>query len=72
MCYQLTTQVKLLRDVGWNKEEGLSIPMSEPAGKTLGVAVWAIGSRVAELALTFGMKVLAYTRTAKILIMLKK
>lgn len=63
---QLTTQVKLLRDTGWNKEEGLSIPMSELAGKTLGVVgLGAIGSRVAELALAFGMKVLAYTRTAK-------
>ncbi len=63
---QLTTQVSLLRSAGWNKEEGLSIPMSELAGKTLGiVGLGAIGSRVAELALAFGMQVIAYTRTAK-------
>ncbi|MBX9597817.1 MAG: glycerate dehydrogenase [Burkholderiales bacterium] len=63
---QLTTQVSLLRDVGWSKEESLSIPMSELAGKTLGiVGLGAIGSRVAELALAFGMQVIAYTRTAK-------
>ena len=63
---QLTTQVALLRDAGWNKEEGLSIPMSELAGKTLGVVgLGAIGSRVAELALAFDMQVIAYTRTVK-------
>lgn len=63
---QLTTQVSLVRNTGWNKEEGLSIPMSELAGKTLGiVGLGAIGSRVAELALAFGMQVIAYTRTAK-------
>ena len=63
---QLTTQVSLLRNAGWNKEEGLSIPMSELAGKTLGiVGLGAIGSRVAELALAFDMQVIAYTRTTK-------
>jgi glycerate dehydrogenase len=63
---QLTTQVSLLRNAGWNKEEGLSIPMSELAGKTLGiVGLGAIGSRVAELALAFDMQVIAYTRTGK-------
>lgn len=63
---QLIPQVDYLRSSGWNKQAGLSIPMQEIAGKTLGIlGLGAIGCAVAKLALAFGMKVIAYNRTPK-------
>lgn len=44
----------------------LSYPISEIAGKTLGIyGLGSIGMAVARVALAFGMKVIAYTRTPK-------
>lgn len=45
----------------------LSYPISELAGKTLGIyGLGAIGISVARVALAFGMKVISYTRTPKV------
>ena len=45
----------------------LSFPISELAGKTLGIyGLGAIGISVARVALAFGMKVISYTRTPKV------
>lgn len=63
---QLVPQLYYLRTNGWNKQAGLSIPMQEVAGKTLGIlGLGEIGGATAKLALAFGMKVIAYNRTPK-------
>ena len=53
----------------WQRAEQfsyLSYPVRELAGKTLGIyGLGAIGTSVARVALAFGMKVIAYTRTPK-------
>lgn len=63
---QLIPQVDYMRQHGWSKKAGLAIPMHELFGKTLGViGLGAIGTEVANLALCFGMNVVAYNRTPK-------
>lgn len=63
---QLIPQVDHMRKHGWSKKAGLAIPMHELFGKTLGViGLGAIGTEVANLALCFGMNVVAYNRTPK-------
>lgn len=63
---QIIPQVDYMRNHGWSKKAGLAIPMHELFGKTLGVVgLGAIGTEVANLALCFGMNVVAYNRTPK-------
>ncbi len=63
---QIIPQVDYMRQHGWSKKAGLAIPMHELFGKTLGViGLGAIGTEVANLALCFGMNVVAYNRTPK-------
>lgn len=62
---------KMVSDGGWMKNgevEYFKYPVMEIAGKTLGIyGLGAIGSQVAKIALAFGMKVIAYSRTPKVL-----
>lgn len=57
------------KDGGWKKCKVFSpfeFPMRELAGKTIGIVGFgSIGENVAEIALAFGMKVLAYNRHKK-------
>lgn len=59
----------MVADGGWMKNgqvEYFKYPVMEIAGKTLGIyGLGAIGSAVAKIALAFGMKVIAYSRTKK-------
>lgn len=59
---------KIVRDGGWTGVPGIAyqkIPCMELAGKTVGVyGCGAIGKRFGELCRAFGMRVLAYRRSA--------
>ena len=59
---------KIVRDGGWTGVPGIAyqkIPCTELAGKTVGVyGCGAIGKRFGELCRAFGMRVLAYRRSA--------
>lgn len=59
---------KIVRDGGWTGVPGIAyqqIPCMELAGKTVGVyGCGAIGKRFGELCCAFGMRVLAYRRSA--------
>ncbi len=58
-----------VRAGGWKKSDTFSpfvFPLSELDGKVIGIVGYGnIGKKVAQLAMAFGMKVLAYTRTPK-------
>ncbi len=62
--------VSMVADGGWmknSKVEYFRYPAMEIAGKTLGIyGLGAIGTAVAKIALAFGMEVIAYSRTEKI------
>lgn len=65
-AWQIIPQLDHLRNKGWDKKIGFSLPIHEIAGKTLGiVGLGEIGQAIAKLAVAFGMKVIAYNRSQK-------
>lgn len=65
ICYHVDTHARSVRNGEWNKAADFSYrltPMFELDGKTMGiVGLGNIGMRVATIARTFGMKVIALT-----------
>lgn len=59
----------MVADGGWMKNgrvEYFKYPVAEISGKTIGIyGLGAIGSAVAKIALAFGMRVIAYSRTPR-------
>lgn len=69
MCNQVGRHSESVMNGDWCREKNFSYwltPLSDISGKTLGIIGYgSIGSKVAEIALAFGMKVLVYSRTKK-------
>src|SRR4051812_44214708 len=69
LCHQVALHDRAVRDGEWSGQPDFSIrktTLVELAGKTMGIAGYGrIGRRVGELALAFGMNVLAYDPVAQ-------
>ncbi len=66
LATNLPKQLEALNTTGWSKQTALAIPMSELAGKIIGiVGLGTIGQEVARIAHAFNMIIVGYSREEK-------
>lgn len=68
LSFNFKRQIQHVNAYGWDKSVALSLPMQELYGKTLGiVGTGEIGQEVIKIASSFGMQIVAYNRTPRII-----